>query len=153
MLAVALLGCSPQAADEQGLEPELQAINQALPAGPAYLLKDINFDNPVTIYLDGVLELDGSFDEAVLVNYRTEPSVPAQGGEDIVPYEAPSGRLEQIEPSKEGQDVVPFVDFGGLAFSKGARKEGCNAPARGRSRSTACLSADEAPSRCEGKGG
>jgi hypothetical protein len=90
------------------------------------------FDNPVTIYLDGVLDLAGSFENAVLVNYRTEARdevsvtvsniLPMQSGHEVLAHEAPAGSLKEAESSKDGQDVVPFVDFGGFAFRKAVER-------------------------------
>lgn len=74
------------------------------------------FDEPCTIYLNGLIRLVGSFEEGLVVNWECGTSVAQICC--LLP-EQPEHPAESYEPSLEDGDIQgPFVDFGGAAFRK-----------------------------------
>jgi hypothetical protein len=94
------------------------------------------FNDPSTIYLEGLIRLTGSFVDGLLVNYecRQRPAPPDWQIGCLIPEQddhdaASFGR----EPKKNG-DMEPFVDFGGQKYAKdleaaAAKRAGTRLPA------------------------
>jgi hypothetical protein len=95
------------------------------------------FDNPVTIYLDGLIRLTGSFQHGLLVNWESGPSPPPPNGtlSCLIPEQTDhSADAWGWEPTrrKKGDDhtIEPFLDFGGEKFRRAlaaAKSGGANA--------------------------
>lgn len=94
------------------------------------------FDDPSTVYLEGLIELAGSFKDGLLVNYESEDTatesfslrclIPEQKDHDCSEYGFGP-------PPKKGADteaMAPFVDFGGEQVQRvlAARNQGRSTP-------------------------
>jgi hypothetical protein len=84
------------------------------------------FHAPVTIYLDGIIQLSGSFKKGLLVNYQSGGAaprprgtimctIPEQKGHKSVDYSwAPEPNGDNDAPTLE----APFVDYGGVKLQE-----------------------------------
>src|SRR6478736_430064 len=81
------------------------------------------FQEPASLYIEGIVELRGSFADGLLVNYESglappDPNVrlmcliPEQDDSDARSYDY------RMEKDKDDTSVEPFLDFGGLALAK-----------------------------------
>lgn len=95
------------------------------------------FDSPVTIFVQGIIELNGTFEWGLLVNVETGPAaedrwtiyctLPEQEKHEAVEY-----GLGDEPTVDEGREVEPFLDFGGVAARKALYPSGTRAAPVGR---------------------
>ena len=82
------------------------------------------FQEPVSLYLEGIVELRGSFTGGLLVNYESGQAPPPPNGRlmCMIPEqddtEARSYDFRMNDDDEDDAAVVPFLDFGGLALAK-----------------------------------
>ena len=81
------------------------------------------FEQPVTIYIEGLIRLSGSFKKGLLVNMDCGPCSDTRGRitcliPDEQEHEAEGYGVGQEPPEGEGQIVEPFIDFEGKAACK-----------------------------------
>ncbi len=74
---------------------------------------------PSTVFIQGIIPLDGSFEQAVLVNYESRPSPDPPDYQllNMTPEQGVKG-LGSYELSKEDDTIQPFIDFGGQAHNR-----------------------------------
>jgi hypothetical protein len=91
------------------------------------------FDSPVTIYMEGVIALRGSFDDGLLVNWESgeAPPLPNVRLMCLIPEQDDTeAESYGIGPEEDG-DVEPFLDFGGRTVARAlaaARTQGAGSP-------------------------
>lgn len=112
----------------EGRDPG-EALDRCVVRIKALRRKKTLFDSPVTIFVQGIIELNGTFESGLFVNVETRPAaedrwtiyctLPEQEKLEAVEYglgEEPTG--------EEGRDVEPFLDFGGVAARKALHASG-----------------------------
>jgi hypothetical protein len=90
------------------------------------------FDEPVTIYIEGIIKLSGTFAKGLLVNFESGDSPPTPQVEltCLIPEQTDHGAFDygwkpprSGRKSKEDKDTIePFLDFGGQRFRLALRK-------------------------------
>lgn len=89
------------------------------------------FEKPITIYIEGLIKLSGTYKSGLLVNWLSGVSPPAPHVEltclnpeqaeeneaEVYGY-SPSGKKKK----EDGEDIEPFLDFGGEELRKQLEK-------------------------------
>ncbi len=77
------------------------------------------FDSPTTIYLDGYIELKGSFKDGLLVNWVSgSPRSPSWQIMNLVPEQEHEAEAYGVDDKSKDDAIEPFLDFGGQSFRK-----------------------------------
>jgi hypothetical protein len=77
------------------------------------------FDSPTTIYLDGFIELKGSFKDGLLVNWVSGPArSPSWQIMNLVPEQDHEAEAYGVDDESKDDAIEPFLDFGGQSFRK-----------------------------------
>lgn len=84
------------------------------------------FDSPITIYIEGIIKLVGSFKRGVVVNWhsRTVPGGPPALVTNLIPDQESQdveGFAFRPDGGEDEDTVVPFIDFGGMALRRAIR--------------------------------
>ena len=92
------------------------------------------FDDPVTIYIEGIIKLTGSFENGLLVNWesgdrppppdaRITCMIPEQKDHKAIEYGwRPDGERRGKKKGDLGEVVDPFLDFGGEGMRRALQK-------------------------------